>query len=157
MSAKNEWESVAGRVVSSGGIEVSIDGNAGTDESNCGSDVSKEGNVESIGGREVSRAGKVESNWGSDESTAGRVEFTSGGSLVVVVVGSLPVVGSVASKFSDSADGFVELAGGLVDSFSAMFTRDLSAHRSEEGVFSGQNVRCYRKGGRRYFISWSTS
>lgn len=123
--------------MSSGGIEVSIDGNAGTDESNCGSDVSKEGSVESIAGREVSRAGKVESNWGSDESTAGRVEFTSGGSLVVVVVGSLPVVGSVASKFSDSADGFVELAGGLVDSFSAMFTRDLSAHRSEEGVFSG--------------------
>lgn len=132
--------------MSSGGIEVSIDGNAGTDESNCGSDVSKEGSVESIGGREVSRAGKVESNWGSDESTAGRVEFTSGGSLVVVVVGSLPVVGSVASKFSESADGFVKLAGGLVDSFSAILTRDRSAHRSEAGEFSGTKCEVLSEG-----------
>lgn len=106
---------------------MSIDGNAGTDESKGGSEVSNEDSVESIWGSVVSIAGRVESIGGRDESILGRVESIAGDSLVaavvdVVVVGALVAVVSVASKFSESVDGCAESAGGLVSLLSTIST-----------------------------------
>lgn len=143
VSPKKECESVAVRLVSSGGIEVSIDGKAGTDESKAGSEVSNEGRVVSIWGSVVSIAGRVESIGGRDVSILGRVESIAGDSLVaavvdVVVVGALVAVASVASKFSESVDGCAESAGGLVSLLSAIFTHSRETFRAHELSVLGQ-------------------